>query len=105
MSEQFERNHEAIHQAAPGNCSPCDRGRADRGETQVMAGAAAAAVVDLRDGMTWVRGPGGDLFTAATAEAYARLRNSDCTPGWRTYRVATLTLTSYDPATDAGGTP
>jgi len=30
MSEQFERNHWAIHQAAPGTCAACDKVRKER---------------------------------------------------------------------------
>lgn len=43
MSEQFQRNHWAIHQAAAGTCATCDLVAAERGEeVKIMTGAIPA---------------------------------------------------------------
>jgi NMD protein affecting ribosome stability and mRNA decay len=36
MSEQFERNHQAIHQAEPGTCQACDKVLAEKGDRAIV---------------------------------------------------------------------
>jgi hypothetical protein len=51
---------------------------------------ASHVVVDLHDGYTFWNGSDGELFTAATAAAFAAGRNSEMKPEHRAYRVFAL---------------
>lgn len=64
---------------------------------------ATHAVVDERDGMTWVKDGTGALMDAARARALAGQWNEGCKPGHRTYAV--YRLVRHTSAPDPPGSP
>jgi hypothetical protein len=63
---------------------------------------ASHVVVDTQDGYTFAKGADGNLFTAATAAAFAAQRNAEMKPQFRSYRV--FALVPADPGTPAADT-
>jgi hypothetical protein len=61
---------------------------------------ASHVVVDTQDGYTFAKGADGNLFTAATAAAFAAQRNAEMKPQYRSYQVFALTPVPADPPGD-----